>query len=147
MGGEDKTLDRTSESLKIPDKMMNHNHLESSCAKCNHTLINQPKENEAIAKSNDKIQAEYRIDKKKIYNFLHHGGSPLKKDGKWLGKIDPPKLKDLIIMCKCWRNKNASYIGGSVCALCVKAPCQASSTRWDSAPFVYVFCAFVFTFK
>jgi hypothetical protein len=61
--------DQNLKSLKTPDKMMNCNHLESgsfkvdyklypSCAKCNHTLIDQPKENKAIVKSNDKIQAE-----------------------------------------------------------------------------------------
>ena len=112
---------------------MNRNHFESgsfkvdykpypSCPNCNHTLIDQPKENKSIAKSNDKIQAEYRNDKKKFDNFLYQGGSPLKKDGKELGKIDPPKLKDLIITCKCWRNKHASYIGRSVCALLCKDP-------------------------
>jgi hypothetical protein len=45
--------DQNSKLLKIPDEMMNRNHLESgsfkvdyklypSCAKCNHTLINPP---------------------------------------------------------------------------------------------------------
>jgi hypothetical protein len=48
--------DQNSKSLKIPDEMMKRNHTESgsskvdyklysSCTKCNHTLINQPKEN------------------------------------------------------------------------------------------------------
>jgi hypothetical protein len=150
--------DQNSKSLKIPDEMMNRNHLESgsfkvdyklypSCAKCNHTLINQPKENKAIAKSNDKIQAEYRNDKKKFDNFLHHGGSPLKKDGKELGKIDPPKLKDLIIMCKCWRNKHASYIGGLVCALLCKDPVSGKQYKMGQCPVCVCSFAFVFTFK
>jgi len=60
---------------------------------------------------------EFRNDKKNLDSFLHQGDSPLKKDGKELGTIDPPKLKDLIIMCKCWHNKHASNIGGLVCAL------------------------------
>jgi len=58
-------VDQNSKSLKIPDEMMNRNHFESgsfkvdyklypSCPKCNHTLIDQPKENKSISKSNDK---------------------------------------------------------------------------------------------
>jgi hypothetical protein len=112
-------VDQNSKSLKIPDEMINCNHLElgsfkydnklyPSCPKCNHTPIDQPKENKAISKSNSKIQAEYRNDKRKLDNFCLCGGSPLKKDGKELGKIDPPKLKDLIIMCKCRGYKHAS---------------------------------------
>jgi hypothetical protein len=110
-------VDQNSKSLKIPDEMMKRNHLElgsfkvdnklyPSYPKCNHILLNQPKENTAIAKSNNKLQVEYKKDKMKLENYLLCGGSPLKKDGKDLGKIDPPKLKDLIIMCKCWRSNS-----------------------------------------
>ncbi len=94
-------VDQNSKSLKIPDKMMNRNHFESgsfkvdnklypSCPKCNQTLLDQPKENKAITKSNNKLQVEFKKDKKKLDNFLLYGGSPLKKSGKELGKIDPP---------------------------------------------------------
>jgi hypothetical protein len=62
-------VDQNSKSLIVPDKMMNCNHLESgsfkvdnklypSCPKCNHNLLDLPKENKAIAKSNNKLQAE-----------------------------------------------------------------------------------------
>jgi len=152
--------DQTSKSLKIPDEMMNHNHFESgsfkvdyklypSCPKCNHTLIDQPKENKSIAKSNNKIQAEYRNHKKKFDNFLYQCGSLFKNDGKELGKIDPPKLKDLIITCtcKCWRNKHASYIGGSVYALLCKDPVSGKQYKMGQCPVCVCSCAFVFTFK
>jgi hypothetical protein len=151
-------VDQNSKSLKIPDEMMNHNHLESgnvkvdnklypSCPKCNHTLLNQLKENKAIAKSNNTLHVEYKKDKKKLENYLLYGGSPLKKDGKDLVKIDPPKLKDLIIMCKCWRNKHASYVGGLVCALLCKDTVSDKQYKAGQCPTCICSCAFVFTFK
>jgi hypothetical protein len=151
-------VDQNSKSLKIADKMMNCNHFESgsfkvdnklypSCPKCNHTLLNLPKENKDIAKSNDKLQAEYMKDKKKLDNFLLYGDSPLRKDGKELGKIDPPKLKDLIIMCKCWRNKHASYVGGLICALLCKDSMSGKQYKVGQCPASICSCTFVFTFK
>ncbi len=151
-------VDQNSKSLKIPDKMMNCNHLElgsfkadnklyPSCPECTHTLLIQPKEDKAITKSNNKIQAEYSNDKKKLDNFLLHGSSPLKKDVKELGKIDPPKLKDLIIMCKCWCNKHASYVGGSLCALLCKDTVLGKQYKMGQCPTCVCSCTFIFTFK
>jgi hypothetical protein len=146
-------VDQNSKSLKIPDEMMNRNHLEElgsfkvddkvypSCPKCNHTLLNQPKENKAIAKSNNKLHAEYKKDKEKLENYLLYGSSPLKKDGKDLGKIDPPKLKDLIIMCKCWHNKHASYVRGLVCALFCKDTMSGKQYKAGQCPACVCSCA------
>jgi hypothetical protein len=96
--------------------------------------LTSPKKIKPLQKSNNKIQAEHRNDKKKFDNFLHRGGSPLKKDWKELGKIDPPKLNDLIIMYKCWRNKHASYIGGLVCALLCKDPMSGKQYKMEQCP-------------
>jgi hypothetical protein len=153
-------VNQNSKSLKIPDKMMNCNHFESgsfnfkvdnklypSCPKCNHILLNQPKENKDITKSNNKLQAKYKKNKKKLDNFLLYGDSPLRKDGKELGKIDPPKLKDLIIMCKCWRNKHASYVGWLICALLCKDSMSGKGYKAGQCPACICSCTFVFTFK
>jgi hypothetical protein len=42
---------------------------------------------------NDKLQAEYKKDKKKLENYSLYGNSPLKMDRKDLGKIHPLKLR------------------------------------------------------
>jgi hypothetical protein len=151
-------VDQNYKFLKIPEEMMNHNHLElgsfkvdnkpyPSCPKCNHTLLGQPKENKVITKSNNKLHAEYKKDKKKLENYLLYGGSPLKKDGKDLSMIYPPKLKDLIIMCKCWCNKYASYVGGLVCALLCKDTMSGKQYKAGQCPACICSCTFVFTFK
>ncbi len=145
-------VDQNSKSLEIPDEMLNHNHHESgsfkvdnklypSCPKCNHTLLDQPIENKAIARSNNKLQAEYKKDKKTLEKYLLYGSSPLKKDGKDLGKIDPPKLKDLIIMCKCWCNKHVFYVGRLVCALLCKYTVSGKQYKVGQCPTCICSCA------
>jgi hypothetical protein len=94
-------VDQKSKSLKIPDKMMHPNHLElgsfkvdnelhPSCPKCNHTLLNQPKETKAIAKSNNNLHAEYKKDKKKLETIFFLAALNSRRIGRILVRLILP---------------------------------------------------------
>jgi hypothetical protein len=87
------------------------------CTRCDNTLINEPKENKATAKANDKLTVEWKKNKKKLESYLYHDGSPLMKAGKAVSKDDVLKFKEVVIMCHCWQNKHRLYVGGAVCVL------------------------------
>jgi hypothetical protein len=149
-------VDKNARSLKISETMMNRGHLESGnfkldfrlypvCAKCKHSLIDQPKENKNAIRENSKAMEEWKRQKKQLENFLHHGGSPLVKNGKTLSKVDNVKEKEVIIICHCWQNKHSFFAGGSVCALLCKDPATDKQYKMGQCPVCVCSCAFVCT--
>jgi hypothetical protein len=149
-------VDKNARSLKISETMMNRGYLEPGnfkldfrlypvCAKCKHSLIDQPKENKDAIRENRKAKEEWKRQKKKLKNFLHHDGSPLVKNGKTLSKVNNVKEKEVIIICHCWQNKHSSFAGGLACALLCKDPATDKQYKMGQCPVCVCSCTFVCT--
>jgi hypothetical protein len=80
------------------------------CAKCGHTLINEPHSNKAKVMHNSELQTKWKA------NFLKGDGPPVVINGKKVTRIPNPTYKSEILVCHCWQNWASKFVGGQKCA-------------------------------
>jgi hypothetical protein len=86
------------------------------CAKCGHTLINEPHSNKAKVKRNSKLQTKWKSNQGAMDNFLKGDGPLVVINEKNVAKIPNPTYESEILVCHCWQNCASKFIGGQKCA-------------------------------
>jgi hypothetical protein len=108
-------------------------------------LVDEPKENKKIKRSNEKLSKNWAANKK-IYNEWKDGnGPPLVIDGKVVKNFKSPKYEDELLVCHCYQNHHSVVKGGTKCIL----KCYDANTKKQykagTCPACKCSCAFVCT--
>ena len=120
----------------------------SVCAKCGHSLLDEPPFNKDYARVNKMVVEKWEEDNHTIKAYSLRGCIPLLvKKGAIVKKLKNPILKEEVLMCHCWQNFASPFAGGTACAL----SCYDSKTKMQYAagkcPACSCSCAFVCTKK
>ena len=150
--------DKTAKSLKRPGQAMARMYLTdggskpplrfSACAKCGHSLLDEPPFNKDYALANKVVVDKWEADNRTIEAYSLTGRIPLlDKKGAIVKKLKNPILKEEVLVCHCWHNFASPIAGGTACALL----CYDSKTKMQYAagkcPSCSCSCAFVCTKK
>ena len=150
--------DKNAKSVKLPGRAMERMYLTdrgskpplrfSTCARCGHSLLDEPKFNKDYARANKAVVEKWEVDNRTIEEFTSTGYNPLlDKKGAIVRKLKNPILKEEVLMCHCWHNFASPIAGGTACALL----CYDSKTKTQYAagkcPACSCSCAFVCTKK
>ncbi len=104
--------DRNAKSVKILHQERERKFKELSgfdvnscrfpgCAKCGHTLIDEPYSNKAKFKCSSELQNKWKSNWGAVDNFLKGDGPPIVIDGENITKIPNLTYKSEILMCHC----------------------------------------------
>jgi hypothetical protein len=152
--------DKTAKSLKLPGQAMERMYLKdtdrgskpplrfSACARCGHSLLDEPPFNKDYARANKVVVDKWEADNHTIEACSLSGCFPLlDKKGAIVKKLKNPILKEEVLMCHCWHNFALPIAGGTACALL----CYDSKTKMQYAagkcPACSCSCSFVCTKK
>ena len=90
----------------------------SACAKCGHSLLDEPPFNKDYAHANKVVVKKWEEDNHTIKAYSLRGCIPLlDKKGAIVKKLKNPILKEEVPMCHCWHNFASPIAGGTACAL------------------------------
>jgi hypothetical protein len=111
------------------------------CAKCGHTLIDEPHSNKAKVKCNFELQMKWKSNRGAVDNFLKGDRPPVVINGKNVTKIPNPTYESEILVCYCWQNCASKFIGGQKCAW----NCIVDGMQYDvgKCPLCVCTCSFV----
>ena len=115
------------------------------CACCGHILVDEPKENKKIKRSNEKLSKKWAANKKIYKDWTDGNGPPLVVDGKVVKDFKNPKYEDELLVCHCYQNHHSVVKGGTKCIL----ECYDANTKKQykagTCPACKCSCAFVCT--
>lgn len=88
------------------------------CARCNHTLIDEPKSNKSTKRQNDCMRREAN-HKHEIWKEWSMGRGPalLDENCNIVKKWKWPKFEDELLVCHCVQNHHSNAVGGAKCFL------------------------------
>jgi hypothetical protein len=145
--------DKTSKSFKLPGQAMERVYLAdrgsnpllrfSTCARCGHSILDEPPFNKNYVRANKAVVEKWEADNCTIKEYASTGCNPsLDKKGAIVRKLKNPILKEELLMCHCWHNFASPIAGGIACALL----CYDSKTKMQYAagkcPACSCLCAF-----
>jgi hypothetical protein len=129
-------VDKNSKTYKLSSHVIERMYLAdrgkkppsrfSLCAKCGHSLVDEPPFNKDVARKDKKLEEKWKADKIVIKNYDKTSLNPLlDSKGAIVTKLKNPTYGDKVIMCHCWQNFQLAFVGGSGCLL----SCYDSKTK------------------